>query len=113
MEAVIRLKEMELESQKMALKKDELMHVLEMKRLEEEIKRAEEETKRAEIRLREKELDASRVSSREREFDMSKNICLVPPFSEKDVDKYFTVFERVALSLKWPRDVWTLLLPCG
>lgn len=44
----------------MALKKDELTHVLEMKRLE-----LEEETKRAEFQLQEKELDTSRFSSKE------------------------------------------------
>lgn len=28
------------------------------------------------------------------------------------MDKYFTLFVRVAISLKWPRNVWTLLLQC-
>lgn len=43
---------------------------------------------------------------------MSKNIRLLPPFNEKDVDKYFILFERVASTLKWPKNVWALLLQC-
>ncbi|XP_013883987.1 uncharacterized protein LOC106532479, partial [Austrofundulus limnaeus] len=45
-------------------------------------------------------------------FDVSKNIVLVPPFRESEVDTYFNVFERVAASLHWPREVWPLLLQC-
>ncbi|XP_052471859.1 uncharacterized protein LOC128028630 isoform X2 [Carassius gibelio] len=37
---------------------------------------------------------------------------MVPPFCEKDVEKYFCHFERVAASLKWPENVWSLLLQC-
>lgn len=37
---------------------------------------------------------------------------MVPSFCEKDVDKYFTLFEHVANTLKWPKDVWSLLLQC-
>ena len=37
---------------------------------------------------------------------------MVPPFSERDVDKYFPHFERVATSLKWPKEIWTSLLQC-
>ena len=39
-----------------------------------------------------------------------RNICLVSPFVEKDEEKYFPHFEKVALTLKWPREVWPLLL---
>ena len=46
------------------------------------------------------------------EFDIAKNIRLVPPFNERDVDCYFVHFERVATSLFWPRSVWPLLLQC-
>ena len=34
-------------------------------------------------------------------FDVSKHIRLVPPFQEKEVDKYFLHFEKVAENLKW------------
>lgn len=40
------------------------------------------------------------------------NIRLIPPFSERDVDKYFVLFERVATTLKWPKEIWPLLLQC-
>ena len=43
-------------------------------------------------------------------FDVTKHIRLVPPFQEKEVDKYFLHFEKVAENLKWPKERWTLLL---
>ena len=35
-------------------------------------------------------------------FDPARNIRLVPPFQEKEVDKYFAHFEKFADSLNWP-----------
>ena len=43
-------------------------------------------------------------------FDVTKHIRLVPPFQEKEVDKYFLHFEKVAENLNWPTEHWTLLL---
>ena len=43
-------------------------------------------------------------------FDVAKHIRLVPPFQEKEVDKYFLHFEKVAEKLNWPKEHWTLLL---
>ena len=43
-------------------------------------------------------------------FDVTKHIRVVPPFQEKEVDKYFLHFEKVAENLKWPKEHWTLLL---
>ena len=43
-------------------------------------------------------------------FDVTKHIRLVPPFQEKEVDKYFLQFKKVAENLKWPKEHWTLLL---
>uniref|UniRef100_A0A3B1K8B9 Gypsy retrotransposon integrase-like protein 1 n=1 Tax=Astyanax mexicanus TaxID=7994 RepID=A0A3B1K8B9_ASTMX len=45
-------------------------------------------------------------------LNVSKLIALVPPFRETEVDTYFCVFERIALALSWPKDLWTLLLQC-
>ncbi len=45
-------------------------------------------------------------------FDISRQITLVPLFRESEVDTYFTVFERIAATLQWPRNVWPLLLQC-
>ena len=43
-------------------------------------------------------------------FDVTKHIRLVPPFQEKEVDKYILHFEKVAENLKWPKEHWALLL---
>ena len=43
-------------------------------------------------------------------FDVTKHIRLVPPFQEKEVDKYLLHFEKVAENLNWPKEHWTLLL---
>ena len=43
-------------------------------------------------------------------FDPARNIRLVPPFQEKEVDKYFAHFEKVADSMNWPQESWVLLL---
>ena len=40
-------------------------------------------------------------------FDPARNIRLVSPFQEKDVDQYF---EKVANSLNLPKVSWVLLL---
>ncbi len=45
-------------------------------------------------------------------FDISKHIALVPQFRESEVDSYFNAFERIATSLRWPKEVWSLLLQC-
>ena len=43
-------------------------------------------------------------------FDVAKHIRHVPPFQEKEVDKYFLHFEKVAENLNWIKEHWTLLL---
>ncbi len=55
-------------------------------------------------------LQSVRVSSSE--FDISKQISLVPSFRESKVDTYFTVFEHIATTLQWPNNIWPLLLQC-
>ena len=45
-------------------------------------------------------------------FDVTKHIRLVPPFQEKEVNKYFLHFEKVTENLNWPKEHWTLLLQC-
>ncbi|KAI4903467.1 hypothetical protein NFI96_009430, partial [Prochilodus magdalenae] len=45
-------------------------------------------------------------------FAVAKHIALVPPFREAEVDTYFSIFERIAIALRWPKDYWTLLLQC-
>ena len=43
-------------------------------------------------------------------FNPARNIRLVLPFQEKEVDKYFAHFEKVADSLNWPKESGLLLL---
>ncbi len=45
-------------------------------------------------------------------FDVAKNIAIVPPFHEKEVEAYFQTFECIASALKWPTEVWALMLQC-
>ena len=44
------------------------------------------------------------------EFRASQNIRLVPPFQEKQVESYFLHFEKVATNLKWPKEMWSIML---
>lgn len=46
------------------------------------------------------------------EYDISRQIALVPAFRESEVDTYFTVFECIAATLQWPKNIWRLLLQC-
>ena len=43
-------------------------------------------------------------------FDVSRQIRLVPPFQEQEVDKFFLHFEKVDANLHWPMDARTMLL---
>ncbi|XP_062610561.1 uncharacterized protein LOC134272333, partial [Saccostrea cucullata] len=56
------------------------------------------------------ELEAEAKAKSKSDFDVTKNIRLVPKFQEKDVDKYFIHFEKIAENLKWPKEFWPLLL---
>ena len=67
-----------------------------------------------ELRMKELEMQNMTVKRKPLEpgvhFDITKHIRLVPPFQEKEVDRYFLHFEKVAENLKWPKEHWTLLL---
>ena len=43
-------------------------------------------------------------------FDPAKNIRLVHPFQEKEDDKYFSHFVKVANSSNWHKESWILFL---
>ena len=82
---------------------------------EKELLQAEIEAKK-EAAAREHELkmaglDKHPPSDRPSGFDPARIIRLVPPFQEKEVDKYFAHFEKVADGLNWPKEEsWVLLL---
>ena len=82
-------------------------------------KRKEERRKRKrrerEFQLRMREIEMQERANQPKQtieynFDVTKHIGLVPPFQEKEVDKYFLHFEKVAENLNWPKEHWTLLL---
>ena len=75
----------------------------------------EEREKEREFQLRMREIEMQERANQPKQkieynFDVTKHIRLVPPFQEKEVDKYFLHFEKVAENLNWPKEHWTLLL---
>ena len=122
-------KQRELEREKIELEKEKLEREerLEKEKLEREERleiekeklRFENEEKERErlfqlrikeIEFNEKSKSKSLSSDTSKIFDVTKHIRLVPSFQEKEVDKYFLHFEKVAENLKWPKEHWTLLL---
>ena len=84
------------------------------KRREREREREEREKER-EFQLRMREIEMQERANQPKQkiaynFDVTKHIRLVPPFQEKEVDKYFLHFEKVEENLNWPKEHWTLLL---
>ena len=77
--------------------------------LEAEIE-AKKEAAACEHELKMSSLGKQSPSDKASAFDPARNIRLVPPFQEKEVDKYFAHFEKVADSLNWPKESWVLLL---
>lgn len=111
----LRLKELDVEMRHLAIKEKELSIKIKEKELENELELRKMEIE-GQLRLKELELKQSfspMVSQfQSGEFNVNRCIRLIPPFREKDVDKYFILFERVANTLKWPKNVWLLLLQC-
>ena len=62
----------------------------------------------------EKQLELAKLEKAEplrgNRFSASREVRLVPPFDELEVDKYFQHFEKVAECLKWPTEYWPLML---
>ena len=82
---------------------------------EREREKREEREKEREFQLRMREIEMQERANQPKQkidynFDVTKHIKLVPPFQEKEVDKYFLHFEKVAENLNWPKEHWTLLL---
>ena len=82
---------------------------------EREREEREEREKEREFHLRMREIEMQERANQPKQkieynFDVTKHIRLVPPFQEKEVDKYFLHFEKVAENLNWPKEHWTLLL---
>ncbi|XP_071058466.1 uncharacterized protein [Pseudochaenichthys georgianus] len=85
-------------------------------RRELEIRKLEADTA---VRMRKLELQAAVVgdsavtpSGSAAAFDVGSNIQLVPVFLESEVEMFFGAFERIAAALRWPEDVWAILVQC-
>ena len=109
--------EKELEREKREYEKELEREKRESEREQEREKREyEKELKLRELEIMAAEKEKDRVmkvkleQSKLEHFDASKYVKFVPPFIEKDVDKYFLLFEKVAKDLNWPLDKYTILL---
>ena len=71
---------------------------------------AEKEAATHEHELKMASLGKQSPSDKASVFEPARNSRLVPPFQEKEVDKYFAHFEKVADSLNWPKASCVLLL---
>ena len=105
-------REERMQKEKLAMEKEKLE--MEERIQKEKLEQAEKEKER-QYNLRMKELEMQDKAKTKpldlgTHFDVTKHIRLVPPFQEKEVDKYFLHFEKVAENLKWPKEHWTLLL---
>ena len=52
----------------------------------------------------------NKSSSTSDKFNPSKCSHLVPEFDESNVDQFFAHFEKIALSMKWPKDQWVAII---
>ena len=87
------------------------MRELELKAEQEKaLLEAEKEAAAREHELKMASLGKQSPSDKASAFDPARNIRLVSPFQEKEVDKYFAHFEKVADSLNWPKESWVLIL---
>ena len=82
---------------------------------EREREEREDREKEREFQLRMREIEMQERANQPKQkieynFDVTKHIRLVPPFQEKEVGKYFLLFEKVAEKLNWSKEHWTLLL---
>ena len=103
----VKLKQLEIQKEiELQMQQQELDARLQM---EKEIKLKEIEAK---VQIEKDKLEKHGLSgaSTHSGFDATKNIRLVPKFEEKEIDKYFLHFEKIAENLKWPKESWTLLL---
>ena len=111
----------QIEFEKLRLEQERQMQKerLEMEEREREKERqiqVEREKLKFDAELRIKELEIQNMTVKRQpldsgtHFDITKHIRLVPPFQEKEVDKYFLHFEKVTENLKWLKEHWTLLL---
>ena len=107
----------QIELEKLRLEQEKLKMEMEERVKEQERQmQIEREKLKFDTELKMKELEMQNMTVKRQplesgvHFDITKHIRLVPSFQEKEVDKYFLHFEKVAENLTWPKEHWTLLL---
>ena len=94
----------------------ERMEMEEREKEKERQMQTEREKLKFDTELRTKELGMQNMTVKRQpldsgaHIDVTKHIRKFPLFQEKEADKYFLHFEKVAENLKWPKEYWTLLL---
>lgn len=108
----LREKEIAWEKEKLNLEAERQI-LCEREKREHELRMKDLEFQQA-LRIKELELKACESGAlvRSDQFEVTRNIRVVPPFREDEVDKFFAHFERVATTLKLPREIWTMTLQC-
>ena len=110
--------EHELELKRLEIEQERERRIFERERIEFEREKNAQD-RELELQIKQLEFDTQKMkhelelearAKSKTEFDVSKSIRLVPKFQEKDVDKYFIHFEKIAENLKWPKEFWPLLL---
>ena len=103
---------LKLEQERLKIEEEERKEKLQLEQERLKIERIKTKEIEAKLKLEKDKLEkqGSSNSFTQSGFDATKNIRLVSKFEEKEVDKYFLHFEKIANSLKWPKESWTLLL---
>lgn len=83
---------------------------IQLRQLEMQHEREQENARhRHELAMKRLELNITNSDNND-EFNVSRNIRLVPKFCEENVDEFFNQFERVATQMNWPKDKYNILL---
>ena len=117
------MREMTDREYELEMKRLEMQERKEEREMQERERREERELKLLELKMKEKELQLAfekeikiaelqqRTGRQESEGkEAVRNIKLVPKFNEKDVEKFFLHFEKLAESMEWSKSIWTVLL---
>ena len=109
-DAVLEFRLKELAFRELELKDKEKERILKERQMHLEERQMHLEHERFLKELEFKHAALSSSSSASAQFSVARNIRLVPPFAEKNVERYFAHFERVATVSDWPIHAWTSLL---
>ena len=105
------------QSDQMTLAREKLQADSELARVqyehEKEIELAEIQLKREKANMQHKLSMEKGISSTASNFSPYQAVKFVPVFQDDDIEKWFQVFKKAALSAKWPESSWVWLLQSG